>query len=98
MAKTIKADHPRERIFTIAPPKQPDGLAPFVILQRTDGKIIVYDDRRPPGHRTRWTGDLVDDAVEACRGLLAGEIGGHVTVLSVSANGTSEVLPLKRSA
>jgi hypothetical protein len=70
-------------------PTQPDGLAPFVILQRTDGKIIVYDARRPPGHRARWIGDDVVAAVAACRGELGGELTGRTEVLIVAGEAPS---------
>jgi hypothetical protein len=34
-------------------PEQPD-LPHIQILRRTDGRLIIYDDRRPLGRRTVW--------------------------------------------
>ena len=63
--KTNRADHPRERLtVTPMPSRQPEGT-PFKVYVRTDGKAIVYDERRPPGARAVWEGDSVDAAMAA---------------------------------
>jgi hypothetical protein len=66
------ADHPRERVFVVREPPQPDGIEPLRVLQRTDGKFIVYDERLPPGRRARTERDSLDQVVADARAIAAG--------------------------
>jgi hypothetical protein len=53
-------------------PVQPEGIEPLLVLQRTDGRFIVYDVRRPGGDRTAWLsseGASLQAAHEAAREL-----------------------------
>lgn len=69
MSRTNRADHPRERILVLREAPPPDDIAPLRILPRADGKLIVYDPRRPAGNRTFWEGDSMDAALAAARSL-----------------------------
>jgi hypothetical protein len=57
-------------IVTVIPtPTQPD-YKPFVVMNRTDGLSIIYDDRQPLGKRTVWTskrGDKLADAIAVAK-------------------------------
>jgi hypothetical protein len=69
---TNKADHPRERLQCLRVPTQPEGVEPLLVLQRSDGRFIVYDVKRPGGDRTAWLGrenGSLDDAHGAAREL-----------------------------
>ena len=55
----------------IAVPTQPD-MAPFRVMQRTDGILIVYSELAPFGSRTVWEGkkgDKLQDAIKAASDL-----------------------------
>lgn len=72
MARTNKADHPRERlVLQVVPlPAQPAGIEPLVVMMRTDGVHIVYDPARPLARRTVFEGSYkaaCDAAMEAAR-------------------------------
>ena len=65
------AEHPRERIFFVREPAQPEGIEPLRVLQRTDGKFIVYDERLALGRRTAALGDSLEHITFAARELVA---------------------------
>ena len=49
--------------------RAPHEYGRFVVLQRTDGKWIVYDPERPFARRTAWFGDSEVEACNECKRL-----------------------------